>query len=181
MLSDKQALNKILNKRDDWKELEKGQLTLYYIDNSEVAKNVTSIFSKTELAITKAKQYLGEEYNRPIHVVTIDDRNKIKKLIGRKTSGTAFPGSDSVVEVARVAGECHEKFHVLSVNVWGMPKHWINEGMAVACDNNWWGNDLHELANYLLQNDKITPLKKLTKNNWSFRTKDSRFTNGMKK
>lgn len=35
---------------------------------------------------------------------------------------------------------------------------------------------LHELANYLLQNNKITPLKKLTKNNWSFRTKDSRFT-----
>lgn len=81
-----------------------------------------------------------------------------------------------VIEVRSVASTCHEKFHLLSLNTWGIPKQWISEGMAVACDGNWWGYSLHELTHYLLINNQMPKINLIIRNNRSFRSLDSRFS-----
>jgi len=172
----KKSLNKILDKRDDWKQVKKGEITIHYIDKSEVSQNIDSVIRQTELGVEKARKFLGEEYNRPINIITVDNKKIINQLIGQEIDGSCFPGSDSAIEVSEASPVCHEKFHLLSINAWGMSKYWINEGTAVACDGVWWGFKLHNLANYLFQQNKIIALSKLTKSNISFGLKDFRFS-----
>jgi len=175
--TDKNVLSKVLQKEGKWSQKDLGGAsTIHFLSESEVSQDIDTISQKTEAGIVKAKNFIGEEYNRPIHVVTVDDRATIQKLLSRQSDGIAFPASNLVVEVFGVAQSCHEKFHVLSINLWGMPKLWIGEGMAVACDDQWWGTDLHALAHYLVLEEKLDPLSVLFKSDSSFRKSDSRFS-----
>jgi hypothetical protein len=58
----------------------------------------------------------------------------------------------------------HELFHVVAMNLWGVPDIWVNEGMAVYSDNKWHGYDLFQLTKYLVDNDRYVSLNKLIKN-----------------
>lgn len=171
--SSKSALRKITNKGDKWEKIEKDQLTFYFIENSEVARTITTSMQKTERGVHRAMEFLGEAYDKPITIITVDDRQTMKRLINRETAGTALPASNTVIELSGVSATCHEKFHLVSINTWGMPKYWISEGTAVACDDEWWGYDLHQLANHLFQHDKIISLEKLVKRNSGFKKADS--------
>ena len=151
-------------------------MTLYFIENAEVTKDITASIQKTEQGINRALAFLGEPYSAPINIITVDDRQTINRLINRETDGTALPGSNTVIEVSGVSSTCHEKFHLVSINTWGMPKYWISEGSAVACDDEWWGYDLHKLANHMLLHNKLIPFEKMVKNNSGFKKEDSRIS-----
>lgn len=165
-----------MENRTDWKQIEEDQTTIYYIDKSETAKNISEITLKTVKGINQAKTYLGEEYIRPINIVTVDNFEEIQKIVGRKTSDTAYHENDLVVEISGVSSTCHEKFHVLSLNKWGDSKIWLIEGTAVACDKEWWGYELHNLANYLMEKKKLIPFVKMTKSNSSFKKENDLFS-----
>jgi len=170
------TIDQILDNGTNWKKVNHDEKTIYYIDKSETSSNISEISQKTIKGINQAKKYLGEEYLRPINIVTVDNFEEIEKILNKKTSGHAFPQNDLVVEISGVSETCHEKFHVLSINKWGSTKSWLSEGAAVSCDGEWWGTELHELANYLLENKKLIPINKLTKSNKSFLKENNLFS-----
>jgi len=172
----KYSVNKILKNKENLKKIEEDQVTIYYHDNSEISKNISEISKKTISGVNKAKKYLGEEYSKPIKIITVDNIEEIKKIVGWKTSGIAFHENNLVVEISGVSSTCHEKFHILSLNKWGNSKSWLMEGMAVACDKEWWGHELHNLAHYLMEKNKLIPFDKMTKSNSSFKREDDFFT-----
>jgi hypothetical protein len=99
----------------------------------------------------------------------------MKLLIGRETNGLAIHQYNILTGIASESLNSiysnHEFFHVIAMNLWGIPDLWLNEGMAVYADQSWHGHELHALANYLVNNNRQVPLARLMKD---FRKIDDR-------
>lgn len=173
--SKKLKLPDISKPSSQWEIVKSESYSLFYPLGSTILSD-GNMLEEVNKGVVKAMVFLGEPYTKPINVVLVDDRDIIEQLLGQATDGTALPKKDMVVEVRGVASSCHEKFHLLSLNAWGIPKQYISEGMAVACDGVWWGYSLHELAHYLLKENLLPDMKSIIKNNKSFRGLDSRFS-----
>lgn len=114
-------------------------------------------------------KFLGvKKYDHRLNLFMVDSRKDMGKLIGMETNGMASPKDNTVYSIfnanVRTYGK-HEFCHVISINEWGMYKEtWLSEGLAVNSDDNWWGYDLHSLANYLYSKNKLIPIKEIIKN-----------------
>jgi len=145
------------------------ELTIYYQPNHWTAKELETVRQRVMNHYNSVMKFIGiTSYDKKINLFIVDSRQQMKKLIGRETNGAAFYKSNCVTGIASEKINSiysnHELFHVIAMNLWGMPKNWINEGMAVYSDNQWHGYDLYQLTKYLIDNNKYVSLDKLIKN-----------------
>lgn len=66
----KNSLQKVLKKRDDWNKMEGKQFSMIYQTGSKVSMNSELLFQQTMNGIDKAKAFVGENTNLPITVIT---------------------------------------------------------------------------------------------------------------
>ncbi len=143
-------------------------MTLYYEKNSYAEKNRERLKERVSRHLINTLGFVGvESYDNPIHYFIVEDRGRMEILLGRTINGNADPKNNYVTgifsETIKSVYSNHELFHLISMNVWGYPKTWINEGMAVYSDNAWNGRDLYELSKYFVENDKYVSIGKLAK------------------
>jgi len=158
------------NKNFNWiADSSSQELTIYYQTDSWTAKKPDSIKQRVVNHINSVKSFIGiNTYEKRIHLFIVDSRRQMKKLIGWETNGSAFYKYNSLTGIASEKTNSiysnHELFHVVAMNIWGVPDTWINEGMAVYSDNKWHGHDLYQLTKYLIDNNRYVSLNKLLNN-----------------
>jgi len=145
------------------------ELTIYYQADSWTAKKPDSVRQRVVKHINSVKSFIGiNSYEKRIHLFIVDSRQQMKKIIGWETNGSAFYKYNALTGIAAEKTNSvysnHELFHVVAMNVWGVPDTWINEGMAVYSDNKWHGYDLYQLTKYLNDNNRYVSLNKLFNN-----------------
>ena len=157
------------NSNFEWEvvNVEKG-LTLYYEENSYAEKNIDELKVRVKQHLKSTMDFIGvEAYEKPIHYFILEDRERMKLLVGYATNGNANPKNNFITAIfsanLRSVYSNHELFHLLAMNLWGYPNTWINEGMAVYSDNIWNGKDLNELSKYFIENDKYIPIERIVK------------------
>lgn len=143
-------------------------LILYYEKNSFAEKNIDVLKKRLTQNLKNTLNFIGvDSYDKPIHYFLLEDRERMKLLVGYETNGNANPKNNFVTaifsETIKSVYSNHELFHLIAMNLWGYPEIWINEGMAVYSDNSWNGHDLHELTKYLIDNDKFISIDRISK------------------
>lgn len=143
-------------------------LTLYYERNSYAENNIDVLKKRVTQYLTNTLNFIEVDlYDKPIHYFVLEDRERMKLLIGYETNGNANPKNNFVnaifSENIKSVYSNHELFHLIAMNVCGYPENWINEGMAVYSDNAWNGHNLHELSKYLIDNDKFISIVRTAK------------------
>lgn len=143
-------------------------LTIYYEKNSYAEKYSGYLNNKINQNIKNTLNFIRvDTYNNHIHYFVLENRDKMKILTGYEYNGLANHKENLVFAILSektnsVYGN-HELFHVIASNLWGYPESWINEGMAVYSDNEWYGYDLHQLSKYLVDNDKYISIVRMAK------------------
>jgi len=153
-------------------------LTLYYEKNSYAEKSIDVLKKRVKQHLTKTLNFIGvDTYDKPVHYFLLEDRERMKLLVGYETNGNANPKYNFVTaifsETIKSVYSNHELFHLIAMNLWGYPETWINEGMAVYSDNTWNGHNLHELSKYLIDNGEFISLDRMVRR---FRKYDSMIT-----
>lgn len=143
-------------------------LTLYYEKNSYAEKNIDVLKIRVKQHLTNTLIFIGvDTYDKPIHYFVLEDRQRMKLLVGHETNGNANPKNNFLTAIysenIKSVYSNHELFHLIAMNLWGYPETWINEGMAVYSDNAWNGHNLHELSKNLIDNDKLVSIDKIAK------------------
>lgn len=146
----------------------KMDLTIYYEKNSYADKNSDVLKKRVQQHLTNTLNFIGvDTYDKPIHYFLLEDRERMKLLVGYETNGNANPKNNFVTaiysETIKSVYSNHELFHLIAMNLWGYPETWINEGMAVYSDNAWNGYNLHQLSKYLIDNDKFVSIDRIAK------------------
>lgn len=166
-------------------------MILYYEKNSYAEKNNKVLKLRVKQDLRATMEFIGiDTYEKPIHYFILEDREKMKRLIGYETNGNANIRNNFVTTIfsenIKSAYGNHELFHLIAMNEWGYgsinvlgydlsgcAESWINEGMAVYSDGKWYGYDLHELSKYLLDNNKFISIRILSR---KMRKYDSKIT-----
>ena len=145
------------------------RLTIYYQSSNTISSKIEKVRDIILSQLDSVEKFMRiESYKSKIHLFVVDSRKQMKRLIGWETNGTGFykeniaTGIES--EKTRSIYSAHEYFHLMAMNLWGLPERWINEGMAVYADDKWQGYDLHELTKYLIDNGRYVQLRRLIKN-----------------
>lgn len=144
------------------------ELTIYYQPDSWTNKNIEKVNQRVINHFNSVKAFVKiNSYEKRVHLFVVDSRAQMKLLVGHETNGSAYYQYNTVTGIASEKINSiysnHELFHVVAMNLWGIPDIWINEGMAVYSDNKWHGHDLYELTKYLVDNDRFVSLNKLIK------------------
>jgi peptidase MA superfamily protein len=142
------------------------QFNIYYEAGGWTAKNLGSVSQVVYDRIESTKAFLGiKSYDSRIHLFIVESREQMKDLINRQTNGAAFAKHNIITGLAtekvNSVNSNHELFHVMAMNLWGIPETWMNEGMAVYADHHWQGYDLDQLAKYLVDNNRYVALHEL--------------------
>jgi hypothetical protein len=142
---------------------------LFYEKNSYAEIHRAVLRERIQYHLVSTLSFIGmNAMEEPIHYFVLEDRAKMKLLVGYETNGNANPENNFITGIfssgIKSVYSNHELFHLIAMKLWGYPEIWINEGMAVYSDNRWSGYDLHELSKYLLDTGKLIPLNNLTKN-----------------
>jgi len=143
-------------------------LMLYYEKNSYADKKIEVLKLRVKQHLANTINFIGvETYNKPINYFILEDRERMKLLLGFETNGYADPKNNFVTAIfsenIKSVYSNHELFHLIAMNLWGYPEIWINEGIAVYSDNTWNGHNLHELSKYLIDNDKFVSIDRIAK------------------
>lgn len=143
-------------------------IILYYEKNSYAEETIETLTLRVKQHLTSTMKFIGiDTYDKPIHYFVLEDRERMKLLVGHATNGNADPKNNFVTAIfsenIKSAYSNHELFHLIAMNLWGYPETWINEGMAVYADNTWNGHNLHELSKYLIDNDKFVSINEMAK------------------
>lgn len=157
------------NKNFEWVTERLGSNLMVYLEkNSYAEKHKDILKERIQFHLKSTTNFIGvESYNKPIHYFILENRERMKLLVGYETNGNANSKNNFVTAIfsenSKSVYSNHELFHLIAMNVWGYPEAWINEGMAVYSDNKWHGYDLHELSKYLIDNDKYLPITNISK------------------
>jgi hypothetical protein len=148
-----------------WVEDSSNCCNIFYESNSWAARNIAVIRRDTDSSLVRVLGLLQEpSFPYRLNYFIVSDRSRMQSLIDRQTNGMAFARQRVICAIAndsvRALGP-HEVFHVVAMNLWNSTEDWVNEGMAAYSDNTWWMQELHPLANYLLQHGKLLPLDAL--------------------
>lgn len=158
------------NKNFDWiTDSSSQELTIYYQADSWPDKNIEIVRQRVIYHFNSVKSFMNiKSYDTRIHLYIVESREQMKLLVGHETNGSAFYKTHIVTGIASEKSNSiysnHEIFHVVAMNLWGVPDIWLNEGMAVYSDNKWHGHDLFHLTKYLAENNRLVPLSRLLKN-----------------
>lgn len=144
------------------------EFTIYYQPNSWTDKKIDNVKQRVVNHFNSVKSFVGiKSYHTRIHLFVVDSRAQMKLLVGYETNGSAFYKDNTVTGICSEKTNSiysnHELFHVVAMNLWGIPDTWLNEGMAVYSDNQWHGHDLYQLTKYLVDNNRYISLNKLIK------------------
>jgi hypothetical protein len=144
------------------------ELIIYYQLDSWTSKNIETVRQRVINHFNSVKSFVHiTSYNKRVHLFIVESREQMKLLVGHETNGSAFYDSNTVTGVASEKSNSiysnHEIFHVVAMNLWGVPDIWVNEGMAVYSDNKWNGHDLYQLTKYLADNNRLVSLDRLLK------------------
>jgi len=144
------------------------QLTIYFEAESWASSNIVVVREKILNLIESTTAFINiDSYDSRIHLFIVESRNRMKDLIGHETNGSAYYRDNTITGIGsselRSIFSSHEIFHIIAMNVWGVPETWINEGMAVYSAGQWHGYDLYELTNYLHDNNRFASLNKMIK------------------
>jgi hypothetical protein len=171
------SLDRLINNRNfNWlRDSSSAQLTIYYQPNSWTSERLEKVKERILTTLNSTKAFIGiQDYTPRIHVFIIESPEQMKMLTGRMGNGGALPEFNVITGIAsdkiNSIFSNHEFFHVMAMNLWGTPKLWINEGMAVYSDNNWQGHDLYELTKFLKDNNQYVSLDRLIR---KFKSVDS--------
>jgi hypothetical protein len=161
-------LNTLLeNDRFNWTvESPSKKLFIYYEKNSFGEQHKQQLIEDIKDHIESTCGFIGiNEYDQDIHFFVVESRSQMAILIGYETNGSTNYKQNYITaiysESINSVSSNHELFHLIAVNLWGKPENWFNEGMAVYADNNWYGYNLHELAKYLIDSNKIISTNKM--------------------
>jgi hypothetical protein len=158
------------NKKFKWlADSSSQELTIYYQVDGWTSKMIETVKQRVINHFNSVKSFVDIKlYDKRIHLFIVESREQMKQLVGHETNGSAFYKGNTVTGVASEKINSiysnHELFHVVAMNLWGVPDIWVNEGMAVYSDNKWHGYDLFQLTKYLVDNDRYVSLNKLIKN-----------------
>ncbi len=171
------TFNQLLkNKNFKWSaDSSSKQITIYYQEQSWVYPRIEVVRKKMLNQIDSVKSFIQMGvYDARINLFVVESKKQMKDLIGWETNGTAFYKYQTLTGIATERSNSiysnHELFHLMAGNIWGIPEVWLNEGMAVYADKQWYGYDLHQLANYLVASKRYIPLGQLVH---KFRSGDS--------
>jgi hypothetical protein len=144
------------------------ELIFHYQSGSWTDKKISLVRKRLHNHLDSVKSFIGiNNYDKVIFLFIVESREQMKLLVGNEANGAAFYQSNTITGIAssRINSifSNHEMFHVISMNIWGVPDIWINEGMAVYSDNKWHSNDLYQLTKFLIDNNRYVSLKKLIK------------------
>jgi hypothetical protein len=157
------------NNKFDWIiDSSSGQMTIYFEAESWTSDNLDFVRQRLLGQIDSTISFAGiEAYPSRIYFFIVESRSRMKDLVGWETNGTAFYKYNAVTGIGsddlRSIFSIHELFHNISMNIWGIPEIWINEGMAVYSDGKWQGYDLDQLTKYLYDNNRFVSLTSLIK------------------
>ena len=145
--------------------LEEGVL-LHYEQHSYAAEHAEQLRQVIGRHLQSTVSFMGMDvYHGRMHYFVVEDRMRMKALVGYETNGNADPRNNLICAIyssgIKSTNSNHELFHLLAMQAWGRPDIWINEGMAVYADGTWHGHGLHQLAACLIQDQKGIPLKKM--------------------
>lgn len=143
-------------------------IILYYERASYAESHIQNLRSRIHTHFTSTLNFIGiESYDKPVHYLIAENRQRIHDLVGFETNGSTNPGENYVTAIfsedIRSVFSNHELFHLVAVNVWGLPEAWINEGMAVYSDSLWNGRDLHTLSKRLVASQEYIPIPLIAK------------------
>ena len=153
----------------DWRTAETEHFFIHYEAGSYAEKKLDRLKQINESAFENNLHLLGEDtYHEKLNIFAVESREKMKKLIHRKTNGMGIPKYHTACYVASKtiwAATAHELFHVMHHHLWGKPKYrywqWLSEGFAVYADDRWFGYHLHTLSRYFFDKNRLLPLIKL--------------------
>ncbi|MEO8100562.1 MAG: hypothetical protein ABI811_22885 [Acidobacteriota bacterium] len=144
----------------------------YYVERDTPAeRNIERIKTIAELSRRRVTTLLNQELDARIPFFVVATRSRSKELAGGEMNAFTFQGRGGLY-IAAIYGNVgsHEICHVLTGLAWGRPKaNWIDEGLAVYSDDEWWELPLHSVARGLLEEKRLAPMKDLIKQNWSGR------------
>lgn len=141
---------------------------LYFEPGSYADQNLLTLRERIKYHIHNTLLFVGiDTYDQPIHYFLVENREKMRLLVGCETYGTTHHKEHYVVAVhsekKKMAYLNHELFHLIAMNAWGQPERWINEGMAVYSDRYLNGYPLHQISKYLIDQNQYIPLSQMAK------------------
>jgi hypothetical protein len=142
------------------------KLFIYFEMNSFTKRHEQHVIAEIISHIDSTCSFLEvSEYNKDIHYFIVENRSQMALLVGYETNGSANYKENYITaiysESINSISSNHELFHLIAMNLWGKTENWFNEGMAVYADNNWYGYNLHELAKYLIDSNRIISMDKM--------------------
>jgi hypothetical protein len=112
---------------------------------------------------------LGEQAGPPgVPVFIVEARHRMKELTGTAQNAWSNPKVISFVygDPVKAIG-AHEDCHILARRFWGSPHaDWLDEGLAIYSDDEWWGHPLHGVAKLLQERGQLIPIASLLKTGW---------------
>lgn len=149
-----------------WKLRATAHMNLRYESGSYAEARIDKLAQHQERAFARNVSLLGvDRYETKTDVFVVESLARMKALVGEETDGIAFPSTNVAVFIYSEsidASGAHELMHVMAVNVWGKgPKLWLMEGLAVYADDEWHRYPLHNLSNFLRQQNKLIALEDL--------------------
>lgn len=144
-------------------------IILYYEPGSYMETHLPLAKERIQFHYSSTLNFIeADSFPEIIHYFVLENRSRMEKLTGVKTNGLANYKENYVTAIfskeINSTFSNHELFHVIAMNEWGAPQTWVNEGMAVYSDRYWHSYPLHELAKFLVDQDKAIPTKKLVRN-----------------
>ncbi|MFA7418280.1 MAG: hypothetical protein WCZ90_01240 [Melioribacteraceae bacterium] len=156
-----------------WKTDSTKHYIFYYEQYTITPNYVDSTKLYYERGFNELLNYLGVSSNdKKYNVFLVSTNERMELLVGRKTNGAAHPDDGTfytLLNQNKITFDKHEACHVIASSEWGRGNEaWISEGLAVGSNGAWWSYELHSLAKYLHQKDKLVPIKELIRNFHSY-------------
>ncbi len=157
-----------------WYKSEKLHLkksNIEYIFSAEVDLNTRLKFiNRCEKGIVENLELLQEEFKDTIYVEFLKDKKEMKQYTGRGVNGLAMIENKATFMILREEAPIkHELMHMISNLNWCYPQPsslWMSEGLAMN-GTLYKGLSMEEIYLYMLENNKLIPMSKLTVNFYS--------------
>jgi len=161
-----------------WISKSSANFNYYFESGTPADRDFDKICAWMEKSRANVERLLGGSFGGKTESFIVDSRARMKQLVGEEGNGFAFGSKNSDTSklefvTAMVYGDAikgigaHETCHSLAHLLWGKPHGlWMDEGLAVYSDDQWYGHPLHAVAKVLVDKGKLLPVADLLNDNW---------------
>jgi len=151
-----------------WKQYPANHFNIYVEEERYADQHIELVKQELENQRTGIIDFLeNKNFTDTAHIIIVDTREKIKKILGFEAQGFAIPENNTVVFLYSQdysLATKHELTHYYAFHIWGRPAdNWFSEGLAVYNDNKWSGYQIDSLSKHLKDNKKLYPLSVLSR------------------